>query len=118
MSKEIFLKINYQQGAKLNDRNKNFEFIFGETNNYPQIGNFYLEIDILVRDPTVDFNNNAEIRLVNNGFAFCFTEATLSTTGGMEIEHVNFLGQASTFMRALTSKDGDLLSYFDKINDT
>ena len=36
----------------------------------------------------------------------------------METEHVKFLGQVSTIMRDLTSKDGDLLSYFDNINHT
>ena len=56
--------------------------------------------------------------MVNNCFAFCFTEATSSTTGAMEIEHVKLLGQFSTIMRALTNKDGDLLSYFDNFNDT
>ena len=35
----------------------------------------------------------------------------------MEIEHVKFLWQVSTIMRALTSKDGDLLSHFQKINE-
>ena len=36
----------------------------------------------------------------------------------MEIEQVKFLGQVSTIMRVLASTDDDLLSYFDKINDT
>ena len=35
----------------------------------------------------------------------------------MEIEHVKFLGQISTIMRSLTSKDGDLLSHFDNNNE-
>ena len=55
--------------------------------------------------------------MVNNGFAFCFNEATIATTGGIEIEHVKFLGQVSNGIRPLTNKDGDLLSYFDNIND-
>ena len=56
--------------------------------------------------------------MVNNGFAFCFNEATTATTDGIEMEHVKFSGHVSTIMRALTSKDGDLLSNFDNINDT
>ena len=36
----------------------------------------------------------------------------------MQIEHVKMLGQVSTIMRSLTNKDGDLLSYFDKIIHT
>ena len=58
------------------------------------------------------------MRLVNNGFAFCFNEASISTTGGMEIEYVKFLRQVSNIMRALTSIHGDLLSYFNISNDT
>ena len=94
----------------MNDPNQNIAFIFGENNNYHQIGNSYLRIDITVRDPAIGLKKNAEIRFVKNGFAFCFTEGSISTTGGMEREHVKFLGLVSTVMRALTSKDGDLLS--------
>ena len=36
----------------------------------------------------------------------------------MEIEEVKFLGQVSTIIRAVTSKDGDLLSHFDNIDET
>ena len=35
----------------------------------------------------------------------------------MEIEHSKFLGQVSKITGSLTSKDGDLLSYFDNINE-
>ena len=58
--------------------------------------------------------NGDNIGLVNNDFAYCFKEACLSATGGSDIEHNMFCGKISTFMRALTSKDGDLLSQFDK----
>ena len=61
-----------------------------------------------------DFTNASAIRLVNIAFGYCFKEATLSTTGGMEIELNKHVGQVSTIMRLLTSKDGDLSSYFDK----
>ena len=108
--KRDFLKFYHQQGAQLNDPNQKVEFIFGENNNYHQAGNSYLEFNISVQDPTAGFNNNAAIRLVNIGFAFCFDQATMATTKGMEIEHVKFLGQVSTIMISLTSKDGDLLS--------
>ena len=57
-------------------------------------------------------------RLVNNQFGFCFKEAILSTTGGSNIEHNKYVGQVSSIMRALTSTDGDLLSQFDKIDET
>ena len=117
--KRDYIKIYHQQGAQLNDPNQNVEFIFGENNNYHQIGNAYLQFDITVRrDPNANFTNADVIRLVNNAFAYTFKEATLSTTGGSEIEINKYVGQVSTIMRALTSRYGDLMSYFDKVNET
>ena len=115
--KRDFTKVYHQSGANLNDSNQNVEFIFGENNNYYQIGNSYLEIDITIRKVVADganFENADQIRLINNAFAFCFSQATLSTTGGMDIEDIKYVGQVSTIMRLLTSKDADLSSYFDK----
>ena len=105
----------------MNDSNQNVEFIFGENNNYHQIGNAYLEFDITIRkvtDPPSNFANADQIRLVNNAFAFCFTQATLTTTGGMDIEDIKYVGQVSTVMRLLTSKDSDLSSYCGKNGET
>ena len=121
--KRDFIKIYHQQGAQLNDPDQNIEFIFGENNNYHQVGNSYLQFDITVRKAdNLNFNNddavNEVIRLVNNAFAHCFKEGVILTTGGMEIENIKFVGQVSTVMRALTSKDGDLLSHFDKIDES
>ena len=109
-----FSKIYHQQGALMNNLDQNVEFIFGEKSNNHQVGNSYLEFDITVWRPTVGFNKKAETRLVNNGLAYCFKEATISTTGGVEIEQVKFIWQFSSIMRSLTSKDGELLTYFDK----
>ena len=50
------------------------------------------------------------MRLANNGFAFCFEEARLSTTIGSDIEHNKFCGQVSTIMRVISNEDCDLLS--------
>ena len=117
--KRDYAKVYHQSGANLNDSNQNVEFIFGENNNYHQIGNAYLEFDITIRK-VVEIPNNPilintdEIRLINNAFAYCFTQATLSTTGGMDLEDIKYVGQVSTIMRLLTSKDSDLTSYFDK----
>ena len=44
-----FLKVCHQQGAQLNQSDQNVEFIFGENNNYHQIGNGFLEFDTTVR---------------------------------------------------------------------
>ena len=112
--KRDYTKVYHQQGANLNDSNQNVEFIFGENNNYHQIGNAYLEFDITVRNTAGNFTNASVIRLVNNAFAFCFKEASITTTGGMDIEVNKYVGPVSTIMRMLTSKDGDLSSYFDK----
>ena len=103
----------------MNDSNQNVEFIFGENNNYHQIRNSYLGFDITIRKVVAppanpNFVNADQIRLINNAFAYCFTQATLSTTGGMDLEDIKYVGQVSTIMRMLTSKDNDLSAYFDK----
>ena len=116
--KRDFLKIYHQQGAQINQSDQNIEFIFGENNNYHQVGNSYLEFIITVRrEDDANFTNNSHIRLTNNAFAYCFKEATLGITSGSNLEHNNYVGQVSTIMRVLTSKDGDLLSQFDNINE-
>ena len=116
--KRDFTKIYHRQGDQLNQSDKNIEFIFGENNNYHQIGNAYLEFIITVRtNDTTNFHNDDPIRLVNNGFAYCFKEARLTTSIGGDIEINNFCGQVSTTIRAISNKDGDLLSQFDNIKE-
>ena len=114
--KRDFMKVYHQQRAQLIDPDQNIKFIFGENNNYHQIGNAYLEYDITVRNPAAVFTDD-RIRLTNNGLAYVFQEAVLATTSGSNLEHNKFVGQISTIMRVLTSKDGDLLSQFDNINE-
>ena len=116
--KRDFLKIYHQQGAQLNQSDQNVEFILGENNNYHQVGNSYLEVDITVRrEDNANFTNNSPISFTNNAFAYCFKEAPLGVTSGSDLEHNKYVGQVSTLMRVLSSKDGDLLSQFDNIND-
>ena len=116
--KRDFTKIYHREGDQLNQSDQNIEFIFGENNNYHQIGNAYLEFNITVRkNDTTNFHNDDPIRLVNNAFAFCFKEARLSTSLGSDIEINKFCGQVSTIMRAISNKDGDLLSQFDNFNE-
>ena len=116
--KRDFTKIYHRQGDQLNQSDQNIEFIFGENNSYHQIGNAYLEFIITVRkNDDTNFHFDDPVRLVNNGFAFCFKEARLSTTIGSDIEINKFCGQVSTIMRANSNKDGDLLSQFDNINE-
>ena len=111
------MKIYHQQGAQLNDPDQNIKFIFGENINYHQIGNAFFENDITVQNPAAVFYNNSRIRLTNNGLAYVLQEAVLATTSGSNLEHKKFVGQLSTIMRVLTSKDGDLLSQFENINE-
>ena len=116
--KRDFTKIYHRQGDQLNQSDQDIEFIFGENNNYHQIGNAYLDINITVRkSDDTNFHYDDPARLVNNGYAFCFKEEHLGTTIGSDIEIINFCGQVTTIMRAISNKDGDLLSQFDNINE-
>ena len=116
--KRDFTKIYHQQGAQLNQSDQNIEFIAGENNNYYQIGNGYLEFNITVRkNDTTNFHIEDPIRLVNNGYAFCFKEARLSTTIGSDIGHNKFCGQVSTVVKVISNKDNDLLSQFGNFNE-
>ena len=107
--KRDFTKIYHQQGAQLNQSGQNIEFIFGENNNYHQIGNGYLEFYITLRkNDTSNFHREDPIRLVNNVYAFCFKEARLSTSIGSDIENYKFCGQISTIMKVISNRDDDL----------
>ena len=102
----------------MNQLDQNFEFIFGENNNYHQIGNGYLEVNITVRKSEgFNFHREDPIRLVKNGYAFCFKEASLSTTFASDIEHNKFCGQVSTFMKVISTKNDDLISQFGNTNE-
>ena len=82
-----FLKVYHKLGAQINQSDQDFEFIFGENNNFHQIGYGYLEVDITVRiSDSPNFHYNDPIRLVKNHYAFTFKEARLSTTLGSDIE--------------------------------
>ena len=54
---------------------------------------------------------------MNKRFAYCFREARLTTSIGSDIEINKFCLQISTIMRAISNKDGDLLTQFDNINE-
>ena len=66
--KRDFCKIYHRQGDQLNQSDQNIEFIFGENNNYHQIGNAYLKFNVIVRknDDTI-FHYDDPVRLVKNG---------------------------------------------------
>ena len=113
-----FTKIYHRQGDQLNQSDQNFEFIFAENKHYHQIGNAHLEINTTVRkNDDTNFHNEDPVRLLNNGFAFCFKEARLGTTLGSDIKINKFCGEVFTLMEAISIEDGDLLSQFDNINE-
>ena len=118
IKKRDFLKVYHQQCAQLNDADQNVDFIFGENNNYHQIGNAYLEFDITVRaqNPADAFVGDSPIRLTKNAFAYVIQEARLSTSTS-DLEHNKYLGPVSSIMRVISTRDGDLLSQFDNINE-
>ena len=116
--KRDFTKIYHRQGDQLNQSDQNIDLILGENNNYHQIGNGYLEFNITVRkNGDTIFHHEDPVRLVNNGFAFCFKEARSSTSLRSDLEINKFCRQISTIMRAISNKDGDLVSQFDNINE-
>ena len=91
---------------------------FGEKNNYHQTGKGYFEFNKTVRkSDSTNFHFDDPIRLVNNGFAFCFKEAHLIISITSDNEHIKFCGQVSTIMKVISIKDGDLLSHFDNNNE-
>ena len=97
--------------------------IFGESIKYNQIGNAYLQYEITIEKGVANAADRVVvdgnvIRLLNNAFAYCFKEASLATMGGSDIEHNKDYGQISTIMRALTSKNGDLLYHFDESDES
>ena len=114
------MKRYHGQGSQLNDSNHGIDFFYGEKN-YHQVGNGYLEFYITLKNGgsfnnIVDGNVDEPIGLVNIAFPYAFSAATPSTTGGKEIEQNKYVGHVSTIVRLSTSKDGDLISYFDKID--
>ena len=116
VSSRDFTKVYHRQSDQLNQSDQNFEFFLGENQNYHQVGDSCLESNITVRKKDgTNFHHEDPIRLVNNGFAYCFKEARVGTTIGSDIEITKFCGQVSTIMRAISNKDGDLLSQFDNI---
>ena len=115
--KRDFSENYHQQRAQLNQSNQNNDIIFGENNIYHQIGNAYLEFDITVLKNDTNFHREDPIRLVNNGYAFCFQEARLSAIIGSDIEHNKFRGQVSTTMKVISKEDDNLLSQSGNTNE-
>ena len=70
--------MNHRQGDQLNQSDQKIEFIFGENNNYHQIGKAYLEFNITVRkNDDTNFHHEDHVRLVNNWISFLFQRSTI-----------------------------------------
>ena len=76
LQREFFLKIYYHSAANLNDSDQNIEFIFGEKNNYHQIGNAYIEYEMTIEKAVINVADRVPvdgdvIRIVKIAFAYC-----------------------------------------------
>ena len=112
-------KNKHQHGAQVNDKNQNIKVYFGDNINYIQIGNSYLETEIIVKKADrTNFTDADENRLVYNAFAYVFQDARISAWNGTQIEQNKNVGPISTITRWLTHEDGDLSTYLDKIDET
>ena len=116
------MNLYHQDAANLNETDQTIEFSTGAKNKY-QFGKAYLQNEstiekhLAVAASRVLVDGDAD-RVVNTAFAYCFKEAWLSTTGSSDKKHVKNVGQISTILRVLTTKDGSLLSDFDKVDES
>ena len=70
-NKRDLTKTYHRQRDQLKQSDHNIEFIFGENNNYHQIGNAYLEFNIKVpKNDDTNFYYDDPVLLVKNEFAF------------------------------------------------
>ena len=76
VNKRELLEIYHQNGQEVNEENQGIKFFLGETLNYIQVGNVYLEIDIKIgKSDNINFivaaDNTKEVsRIVNFAFAY------------------------------------------------
>ena len=71
INKRDFTEIYHRKGDQFDQSDQIIELIFGENNNYHQMGNAYLEFNITVRkNDGTNFHKDDPIRLIYNGFAF------------------------------------------------
>ena len=117
--KRDFSEIYHQRGVNLNDSGNKIEFRFRENSNSYQIGNLFPKFELKLRKNNGHFDDDITdmIILVNNASAHLFKEATIATTSDSKIEVSKSVSNFSTIMRVLTSKVGDLSSYFDKVTE-
>ena len=113
--KRDFNKINHQSQAQLDNPDSLIEFIFGGNSNFIQISGAYLNIELTVRrTDDANFANGDAVRLVNNALCFLFSEASLKTGSGKNIELIREVGRISTMYKMLVAQKADLLTYFSK----
>ena len=88
---------------------------FGRNPSYIKIGKAYLDFEVEVKkvDGT-NFTDTDVVRLVDNAFANGFWDRKMSTSSGSEAVQKKYVGPASTILRVMEDKDGDLSSFFDR----
>ena len=67
---------------------------------------FIFKFNIAIRRVDNTKFNDEAIRLINNALAYTFKEARLATLGSSDLERIKYVGQISTSMRLITSKEG------------
>ena len=102
--KRDFIKIYHQSGVDVNNETSNIKYSFGESHTFIKTGNGFSEFDIKVKKDNKDnFSINAPghdiIRLVNNAFAHTILDARLSSSSGVKIAQINFVGPVSTYTK-------------------
>ena len=120
--KRDVLERYHQQGALY----WKYYFFSKKNNNCHQTCKKYLEFQLTLGKNRVDFKRNdvdsnvdEHIRLMSFAFAHAFSIATISTRGGMDLEQNKYVGLLSSKKRISTSsKEGDLIPYFDKVDKT
>ena len=119
------MKRHRQHVAQFSDSNQEVENVLGKINNYHKIDNGNLEVFSTLRKNSSNFENvdgggNIEelIKLISNASAYASGVATLSTERGKETEQYECVGPVSTIMRLLTRKNGDLLSYLERTDES
>ena len=119
--KRDFKKVYHQQRAIQDEPDQDIEIIFGENNIYDQIRNAYLQFGITLRKADNNNFNEEAVRMLKKLLHIVLKKLDWLPLWfdleGFDLEHKQNVGQLSVIMRLITSEDGDLITYFDKISE-
>ena len=97
--KRDFSKIYQQQLSTPKDPDENFDFMFGEVNNYYQISQLQFEKTLKKKDGKIEGDKTDLNRLVSIAFAQPFIVATIIKTVDWETEQNIYVGNFSLSRR-------------------